>query len=61
MFRKVFWFIIGNIVILGYVGMSQVGTPLSIIGQFATITYFIYIILLLPLLGFIEATLSILL
>jgi quinol-cytochrome oxidoreductase complex cytochrome b subunit len=49
-----FWLFILDYVILGWIGGCHPETPYIEIGQIATAFYFLYFILLLPLLGIIE-------
>jgi ubiquinol-cytochrome c reductase cytochrome b subunit len=51
-------FLVGNVIVLGLLGAAPLATPLILAGKIATITYFGYFLVLLPLLGLLEATLS---
>ena len=53
-YRKLFWFLLADFVILGWVGQKIVETPYIEVGQFATIFYFIFFCFVLPLIGYIE-------
>ena len=57
-FRKPMVFLVGNVIVLGLLGAAPLATPLILAGQIATIAYFGYFLVLLPLLGLLEATLS---
>jgi ubiquinol-cytochrome c reductase cytochrome b/c1 subunit len=59
-FRKPMWFLVGNLMILGLLGLAPLASPYLFIGQIATLTYFSYFLLILPLFGLLEATLSLL-
>jgi len=49
-----FWFFIGDVLLLGWLGACVVEEPFVIISQCATIIYFSYFFLILPVLTFIE-------
>lgn len=49
-----FWFLVSDFFILGWIGQQPVETPFIEIGQIATVLYFALIILLLPISGKIE-------
>jgi ubiquinol-cytochrome c reductase cytochrome b subunit len=57
-FRPIFsisyWFLVADFLILGWIGQKPVESPYIEIGLFATIFYFSYLILLIPLLGYVE-------
>lgn len=53
-YRKVFWLFVGSVIILGWVGGKAVEEPYVIIGQIATIFYFGYFLVLIPVIGFVE-------
>nr|QTK22353.1 apocytochrome b [Pneumocystis canis] len=52
-----FWMFVTNFLLLMYIGSQHVEEPYITIGQYATIFYFIYFIIIIPLLGIIENTL----
>jgi quinol-cytochrome oxidoreductase complex cytochrome b subunit len=52
--RKFFWLFILNFIILGYIGGCSPESPYLEIGQTATLFYFSYFIIIIPLLGFLE-------
>ena len=49
-----FWFFIGDVLLLGWLGACVVDQPYVIISQCATFFYFFYFLLILPFLSFIE-------
>ena len=49
-----FWFFVANCLALGWIGQEIVETPFIEMGAFVTIFYFLYFIVLLPLLGIIQ-------
>jgi ubiquinol-cytochrome c reductase cytochrome b subunit len=56
-YKKIYWIFIGNVVLLGWLGNKPVEEPYVMIGQIATITYFMYFIILIPIVGIIENSL----
>ena len=52
------WLMLGNLVMLGWLGSCPLGAPLVDVGFAASLFYFTWFILLIPLLGFVEAFLS---
>ena len=54
-FRKFYWLFVVDCLILGWIGQNVVEYPYIEIGQVATIFYFFFLFLLLPLLGKIES------
>jgi len=57
-FRPIFaigyWFLFADFVILGWIGQKPVETPYIEIGMFATFFYFLFLLVIVPLLGIIE-------
>jgi len=54
LYRKAFWFLVGDFLLLGWIGQKVVETPFIEIGQMATVIYFVFFIVILPSLGFLE-------
>jgi quinol-cytochrome oxidoreductase complex cytochrome b subunit len=54
-----FWFLIFDFIVLGYIGQSTPETPFIEIGQIASVFYFAYFLLLIPIIGLIENKLNI--
>ena len=54
LYRKIFWFLFANFIILGWIGQKVVESPYIEIGQIATLVYFVLFCFVLPFLGFIE-------
>ena len=52
--RLVFWFLVGDIILLTLIGGRPVEEPYVFVGQLATSFYFIYFLVLFPLLKYIE-------
>jgi quinol-cytochrome oxidoreductase complex cytochrome b subunit len=53
-FRKFYWLFVVDCLILGWIGGNPVETPYTEIGLAATIYYFMYLLVLLPALGYID-------
>ena len=49
-----FWFLIADFILLGYIGQQTPESPFIEIGQIASIYYFAYFLLIVPILGIIE-------
>ena len=54
LFGIFFWFFFINFLILGWIGQKPVEDPYIEIGMFSTLFYFVSILFILPILGFIE-------
>jgi quinol-cytochrome oxidoreductase complex cytochrome b subunit len=54
LYRKVFWLLFADFLILGWVGQKVVETPYIEIGQVGTLFYFLFFLFLLPILSFFE-------
>ena len=54
LYRKLFWFIFADFLLLGWVGQEIVETPFIEIGQIAIVFYFAYFLILIPALGILE-------
>jgi ubiquinol-cytochrome c reductase cytochrome b subunit len=50
-FAPFYWFFIGNCLVLGWIGQKAVAYPYVEIGQIGTIYYFMFLIVLIPLIG----------
>lgn len=55
--RTLFWFFVCNSLVLGWIGQMPVETPFAEIGLFVSIFYFVYFLVILPFLGFLETRL----
>lgn len=53
-YRKLYWFIVADFLLLGWIGQAPVEKPYVMIGQVGTAFYFFYFITLLPLSGIVE-------
>lgn len=54
LYRIFYWFLIIDVILLGWIGAQPVEAPYVFIGQIATFCYFIFFLFLMPLIGFIE-------
>jgi ubiquinol-cytochrome c reductase cytochrome b subunit len=53
-FNKAYWFLVGDFVLLGWLGQKPVEAPYIDLGLYSTIFYFVFILLLIPAIGLIE-------
>jgi len=53
-FSIAYWFLVSDFLILGWIGQKPVESPYIEIGMAATILYFVFILVLIPLIGIIE-------
>ena len=56
MFKLFFWLFIADYIILTWVGQMSVRTAFIFVGQVATVYYFVFFLVLVPLLGLIETS-----
>ena len=49
-----FWFLVGDFLLLTWIGGQPVEEPYILIGQMASIFYFIYFLILVPIVGYVE-------
>ena len=54
LYRKLFWFIFADFLLLGWIGQEIVETPFIEIGQVGTVFYFLYFLVIIPALGILE-------
>ena len=52
-----YWFLVSDFLLLGWIGQKPVETPYIEVGQVATVFYFLFFIVLVPVIGIIEKTL----
>jgi ubiquinol-cytochrome c reductase cytochrome b subunit len=52
-----FWFLVFDFFLLGYIGQQSPESPFIEIGQIASIYYFGYFLLILPIIGHLEKSL----
>jgi quinol-cytochrome oxidoreductase complex cytochrome b subunit len=53
-----FWLLIFDFIVLGYIGQSTPETPFIEIGQIASVYYFSYFLIVLPVIGILENKLN---
>ena len=53
-YRKLFWFIFADFLLLGWIGQEVVEYPFEQIGLAATVFYFFYFLVLIPAVGILE-------
>ena len=58
LFSVAYWFLVSDFLLLGWIGQKPVESPYIEIGMYATLFYFIFLLLLIPLLGYIEKKLA---
>ena len=56
-YRKLFWFVLADFLIVGWIGQNEVETPYVEVGQLATVIYFAFFLVLVPGLGKLESML----
>lgn len=54
LFKQFFWFFVADCLILGWIGGQPVESPYIEIGQIATVYYFAFFLVIIPLLGYFE-------
>ena len=54
LFKKFYWLFIADCFILGWIGGNPVENPYILIGQIATIYYFAFFLIIIPLLDYFE-------
>jgi quinol-cytochrome oxidoreductase complex cytochrome b subunit len=57
LYRKFYWLLVADFLLLGWIGQEVVEQPFIEIGQGATIFYFVFFLILFPLIGLIENSL----
>ena len=53
-FSQAYWFLVGDFLILGWLGQKPVEDPYISLGLYSTIFYFSFILIIIPLIGIIE-------
>jgi len=54
MHKKFFWMLLADCLLLGWLGQKPVEEPYVIVSQIATVIFFIYFLIVLPMLGYLE-------
>ena len=53
-----YWFLVSDFLLLGWIGQKPVETPYIEVGQFATVFYFAFMLILIPVIGIVEKKLN---
>jgi len=53
-FSVLYWFLVSDFLLLGWLGQKPVESPYIEIGMFATLIYFLFLLFFLPALGMVE-------
>ena len=56
-FKIFYWLLVADFLILGWIGQKPVETPYVEVGQVATVFYFLFFLVLVPVIGIIEKSL----
>jgi ubiquinol-cytochrome c reductase cytochrome b subunit len=57
LYKLAYWFLAADFLLLGWIGQEVVYPPFILIGQLGTAFYFIYFLVLIPVIGIIETRL----
>ncbi len=55
--KKLYWLLIADLMLLSWIGMMPVEDPFVIVGQLASVYFFVYFLVFVPLLGRLESAL----
>jgi ubiquinol-cytochrome c reductase cytochrome b subunit len=53
--KKVFWLLVADCIILVWIGQEPVEDPYILIGQLASVYFFVYFLIFMPFLGKLES------
>ena len=53
-FGVAYWFLVSDFILLGWIGQKPVESPYIEIGMGATIFYFLFLLVLVPVIGYVE-------
>lgn len=56
-FKIFYWLIVADFLILGWIGQKPVKDVFVVVGQIATVFYFLFFVFLIPLIGIVETRL----
>jgi ubiquinol-cytochrome c reductase cytochrome b subunit len=56
-YAPLYWFLVSDFLILGWIGQKPVESPYIEVGMFATAFYFIFFLIVIPFVGYIENSL----
>jgi len=54
-FGVAYWFLVSDFLILGWIGQKPVESPYIEIGMAATVFYFVFLLVLVPVIGLLES------
>ena len=57
-FKIFYWLLVADFLILGWIGQKPVKDVFVLVGQIATVFYFLFFVVLIPLIGVIETKLA---
>jgi ubiquinol-cytochrome c reductase cytochrome b/c1 subunit len=57
-FKIMYWLLVADFLILGWIGQKPVKDVYVVVGQIATVFYFTFFVILIPLVGLLETKLS---
>ena len=57
LFKIFYWLLVGDFIALMWIGQAPITDPFIILGQYASIYYFLFFIVIIPLTGIIETKL----
>jgi len=57
LFQMFYWFLVADCLLLGWIGMQPVEDPYVLVGQLASVFFFVYFLILIPGLGIYETAL----
>ena len=55
--KKLYWLLIADLMLLSWIGMMPVEEPFVLVGQLASVYFFVYFLVFVPLLGRLESSL----
>lgn len=57
LYKIAFWFTFADFLLLGWIGQEAVEDPFILIGQLGTAFYFVFFLILIPIIGTVETAL----
>lgn len=57
LYKRFFWVLVADLVLLGWIGMQPVEEPYVLVGQVASVVFFIYFLVVVPGVGLLETAL----
>jgi ubiquinol-cytochrome c reductase cytochrome b subunit len=56
-YERLFWIFVADVFLLTWLGGQEIAEPTVLMGQICTVIFFLYLLVLLPLLGWLETAL----